>query len=70
MSARRALHLLRRVRVRIEFAPEPESGPEFSPAELERLRELRERLTWTCEGCGGQLIGGDPPRCIGCRCPA
>lgn len=44
-----------------------EETPEFSPADLERLHELAERLTWTCEGCGGRLIGGRPPRCIGCR---
>jgi hypothetical protein len=50
-----------------EDTPEPEAEPEFSPADLQRLHELAERLTWTCEGCGGKLIGGQPPRCIGCR---
>lgn len=67
MNAKQALRLLRRVRVRIELAPEPEPDPGFSAAELERLRDLRERLLWTCEGCGGRLAGGNPPRCIGCQ---
>lgn len=46
---------------------EDDAEPEFSPADEQRMRELAERLTWTCEGCGGKLIGGRPPRCIGCR---
>lgn len=44
-----------------------EADPEFSPAEQQRMHELAESLKWTCEGCGGTLIGGQPPRCIGCR---
>jgi len=39
----------------IDAEDEPE--PEFSPAERQRMHELAERLTWTCEGCGGKLIG-------------
>ena len=43
-----------------------EAEPEFL-ATQQRMRELAESLTWTCEGCGARLIGGQPPRCIGCR---
>jgi hypothetical protein len=60
-------HVLNRPTCSGSATPEPEADPEFSPAEQQRMRELRESLTWTCEGCGGTLAGGNPPRCIGCR---
>ena len=48
-------HVLNRPVCSGSATPEPETDQWFLPP------------SWTCEGCGGQLTGGHPPRCIGCR---